>query len=220
MRDKNRKGLISRKMEAETEVKSKNERLKQTLKDIPVIEKVDMGIDDVFSEYYNTETQLKLEKIWSKLNSPMRKVGDFLDKNHIELKDKEISFKGVAKHLNLTEGQVYTAIQNLQQYEPYTYVFHPTRKKKKPGNKHGSFKFSNDDYLGWSKENDIREKVINKKLVVLRKGQDKMFPKFKEQILDHKLDKIDRLKKLITLRQQGKKYGDDEEYEGDEDEEE
>lgn len=56
--------------------------------------------------------------------------------------------------------------------------------------------------VGWSKENDIREKTINRKLVVHRKSQDRMYPKFRDRIKQYKIKKIKELKKRIIDRQE------------------
>ena len=193
--------IISGEMELTADIEEKKSQLKKTLRNVPVIEKVDIGIDELYSDYYYAELQLKLKEMYDKVNSSIRKVGDYLDINHVRLKDRDITYKEIATALNLTESQVYAAVQNLQIFEGYSFVFHPTRKKHAVTDDYGSFRYSADDYVGWSKENDIREKVITRKVVVIRRSQDKMFPKHKEKIMKHKMSKIQELKARIAARQ-------------------
>lgn len=195
-------GIVSDEMEISADIENQKELMEESLKNIPTGEKIDIKADDIYSGYYNAELQIKLKKIYEKVNSPMRKVGDYLDVNHSKLKDKEISYKKLADELNLTESKVYSAVRNLQAYEGYSFTFHPTRKKLKGKGSFGSFRFSIDDYMGWSKENDIREKTINRKLVVHRKSQDRMYPKFRDRIKQYKIKKIKELKKRIIDRQE------------------
>lgn len=180
-------------LEIDTDIQNKKKLIKASLKKVPLGEKIDMKVDDLYSDYYNTELQIKLKNIYDKVNSPMRIVGDYLDINHSRLKDKDIFYKELADALGLTQSQVYSAVMKLQAFEGYSFTFHPSRKKGKAC----SFRFSIDDYTGWCKENDIREKIINRKIIVVRKSQDRMSPRFKEKIKLYKIKRIKELKKKI-----------------------
>jgi hypothetical protein len=193
--------IISDEMEIEAEIHTEKKLQDKALKsEVPEGEKADITVDNIYSSYYDAQLQIKLNKTWDRLNSPMRIVGDYLDMKHYTLKTREITYKEIADALGLTESQVYAAIQNLNAYKPYGFAFHPTRKKHTKIKSYGSFKFSNDDYNGWAKEDDIREKIINRKIIVIDKSRGVMRPKYKEEIKKHKIAKIKELKAEVEAK--------------------
>jgi hypothetical protein len=193
--------IISDEMELSEEVKKEKELLKKTLPSVPSLIKTDITLDTIFSDCVNTELQLRLQKQYNNHLSPMCRVADYLELHRITLKGKEIFYKQLALVLHLTEQQVYNTIKDLNAFEGYCFKFHPTRKPHMTTDDFGSFEYSLDNFTRWAKENDIREKTINRKIIVVQQSQEHMLPVYKEKMKAYKIKRVkDAKKRIIDLQ--------------------
>jgi len=192
------KSIISDEMELSGDAIAQQKRIDDALPHIPSLVKTDITLDTIYSDLQNTELQLKLQQHWNKVNSPMRRVGNYLETNHHKFKGKEILYLSLAKILHLTEQQVYDAVKDLNVFENYSFKFHPTRNPHISISNFGSFEYSIDNFTRWAKENDIREKTINRKITVVQQSHEHMYPAYKERIKKNKIQRVKNMKKKIV----------------------